>query len=40
MVDLLKFKPKADTTITVIAIDGIKQKSLRSAEIVIVKVID
>jgi len=40
IVDLLKLKPKADKTMTVIEIDGIKQKSLRSAKIVTVKVMD
>ena len=40
MADLLKLKPKADKTMTVIVIDRIKQKSLGSAGIVIVKVID
>ncbi len=40
MADLLKLKPKPDKTMTVIAIDGIKQKSLRSAGLVTVKVID
>ncbi|SRR6266540_1725580 len=40
MADLLKLKPKPDKIITVIAIDGIKQKSLRSAGLVTVKVID
>jgi len=40
MADLLKLKPKPDKTITVIAIDGIKQKSLGSAGLVTVKVMD
>ncbi len=40
MVDLLKLKLKADKTMTVIAIDGIKQKLLGSIGIVTVKVID
>src|SRR6266508_2924917 len=40
MVNLLKLKPKSDKTITVVAIDGIKQKSLESAGLVTVKVID
>ncbi len=40
MVDLLKLKLKSDKTMTVVAIDGIKQKSLRSAGLVTVKVID
>src|SRR6266508_3430888 len=40
MVNLLKLKPKSDKTITVVAIDGIKQKSLESAGLVTVKVMD
>ncbi len=40
MANLLKLKLKSDKTMTVIAIDGIKQKSLRSAGLVTVKVID
>ncbi len=40
MADLLKLKPKPDKTMTVVAIDGIKQKSLESAGLVTVKVID
>ena len=40
MADLLKFKPKPDKTMTVVAIDGIKQKSLGSAGLVTVKVMD
>ncbi len=40
MVNLLKLKPKADETITIVAIDRIKQKSLRSTRLVTVKVID
>ena len=40
MADLLKLKLKLDKTITVMAIDSIKQKSLRSAGLVTVKVID
>ncbi len=40
MANLLKLKPKPDKTMTVVAIDGIKQKSLRSASLVTVKVID
>ncbi len=40
MADLLKLKLKPDKTMTVIAIDGIKQKSFRSAELVTVKVMD
>ena len=40
MVDLLKLKPKLDKTMTVVAIDSIKQKSLGSAGLVTVKVMD
>jgi len=40
MADLLKLKPKPDKTMTVVAINEIKQKSLRSADLVIVKVMD
>ncbi len=40
MADLLKLKPKPDKTMTVVAIDSIKQKSLRSAGLVTVKVMD
>ncbi len=40
MVDLLKLKPKPDKTMIVMAIDGIKQKSLKSAGIVTIKVMD
>ncbi len=40
MANLLKLKPKPDKTMTVVAIDGIKQKSLGSAGLVTVKVID
>ncbi len=40
MADLLKLKPKPDKTMTVVAIDSIKQKSLESAGLVIVKVMD
>src|SRR6266542_3585437 len=40
MADLLKLKPKSDKTMTVVAIDGIKQKLLRSAGLVTVKVMD
>jgi len=39
-VDLLKLKPKLDKTMTVVAIDGIKQKSLESVGLVTVKVMD
>src|SRR6266508_6271337 len=40
MADLLKLKPKPDKTMTVMAIDGIKQKSLGSAGLVMIKVMD
>ncbi len=40
MVDLLKLKPKPDKTMMIVAIDRVKQKSLGSAGIVTVKVID
>src|SRR6266545_5809429 len=40
MADLLKLKPKPDKTMTVVAIDGIKQKSLGSAGLVMIKVMD
>jgi len=40
MVDLLKLKSKSKKTITVVAIDRIKQKSFESAGIVIVKVMN
>ena len=40
MADLLKLKPKPDKTMTIVAIDRIKQKSLESAGLVTVKVID
>src|SRR6266496_4359166 len=40
MADLLKLKPKLNKTMTVVAIDGIKQKSLGSAGLVTVKVMD
>src|SRR6266542_2310178 len=40
MAGLLKLKLKLDKTMTVIAIDGIKQKSLRSVDLVTVKVMD
>ena len=40
MADLLKLKPKPDKTMIVMAIDGIKQKSLKSAGIVTIKVMD
>jgi len=40
MADLLKLKPKPDKTMTVVIIDGIKQKSLRNAGLVIVKIIN
>ncbi len=38
--DLLKLKPKADKTITVVAIDGVKQTSLRNVKMVIIKVMN
>jgi len=40
MADLLKLKLKLDKTMTVVAIDGIKQKSLGSVGLVTVKIID
>ncbi len=40
MADLLKLKPKPDKTMTVVAIDRIKQKSLGSTGLVTVKVMD
>ena len=40
MADLLNLKPKPDKTMTVVAIDGIKQKYLGSAGLITVKVID
>ncbi len=40
MADLLKLKPKPDKTMIVMAIDSIKQKSLESAGLVMVKVMD
>ncbi len=40
MADLLKLKLKLDKTITVVAIDGIKQKSLSSVNLVTVKIMD
>src|SRR6266511_5462156 len=40
MADLLKLKPKPEKTMMVVAIDGIKQKSLGSAGLVTVKVMD
>ncbi len=40
MVNLLKLKPKPDKTMTVIAIDRVKQKSLESIRLVTVKVMD
>ena len=40
MVDLLKLKLKPDKTMTVMVIDSIKQKSLGSAGLVTVKVMD
>jgi len=40
MADLLKLKPKSDKTMTVVVINGIKQKFLRSAGLVTVKIMD
>ncbi len=40
MADLLKLKLKSDKTMTVVAIDSIKQKSFGSASLVTVKVMD
>ena len=40
MVDLLKLKLKPDKTMMVVVIDKVKQKSLKSAGVVTVKVID
>ena len=40
MADLLKLKLKSDKTMTVVAIDSIKQKSFGSASLVTIKVID
>jgi len=40
MADLLKLKLKPDKIMTVMAIDGIKQKSFGSASLVTIKVID
>ena len=40
MADLLKLKLKPDKTMTVVAIDSVKQKSLRNAGLVTVKVMD
>ncbi len=40
MADLLKLKLRPDKTMTVMAIDRIKQKSLKNAGLVIVKVMD
>jgi len=40
MVNLLKLKSKADKTMTVVAIDRVKQKSFRSVGIVTVKIMD
>jgi len=39
-VNLLKLKPKADKTMTVVAIDGVKQKFFESAGMVTVKVMN
>ncbi len=40
MADLLKLKPKSDKIMIVVAINGVKQKSLRSAGVVMVKIMD
>ena len=40
MTDLLKLKPKSDKIMTVVTIDGIKQKSFGSVRVVTVKVMD
>ena len=40
MADLLKLKSKPDKIMTVVAINGVKQKSLKSIGIVMIKVID
>ncbi len=40
MADLLKLKLKSDKTMTVVIIDDIKQKSLGSAGLVTIKVLD
>ncbi len=40
IVNLLKLKPKADKTMTVIAIVRVEQKSLRNIEIVTIKVMN
>ncbi len=40
MADLLKLKLKLNKIMTVVAIDGIKQKSFRNADVVTVKVMD
>ena len=40
IVNLLKLKPKPDKIMTVVTIDRVKQKSLESAGLVIVKVMD
>ena len=40
MADLLKLKPKSDKTMTVIAINRIKQKLLGNAGLVTVKIMD
>ncbi len=40
MANLLKLKPKANKMMTVVAINRVKQKSLKSIRIVMVKVMD
>ncbi len=40
MANLLKLKLKSDKTMTVVTIDGIKQKSLGSVGLVTIKVMD
>ena len=40
MTDLLKLKPKINKTIIIVIIDEVKQKSLRSIGMVMVKVMD
>ncbi len=40
MADLLKLKPKSNKIMTVVVIDEVKQKSLKSAEIIIVKIMN
>jgi len=40
MADLLKLKLKADKTMTVVAINRVKQKSLESTGMITIKIID